>query len=61
MVQKIKCGKCGSTNISLKIDGLVTIYHCHNCNNINAVDVDKELDKMYKKDKKKFLKNEVVS
>jgi len=56
MVKKIKCSKCGSTNISINVGGLVTTYHCHNCNNVNAINVDKELNNMYKKDKKKFLK-----
>ena len=55
MVKKIKCGRCGSIKISINIDTLVTTYRCLNCGNISNVDVDKELEMMYKKDKKKFL------
>ncbi|MFH1209663.1 MAG: hypothetical protein V1663_02650 [archaeon] len=64
MVKKIRCAKCGSTKIFVNVDSLITTYRCNTCGNISTIMVDKELERMYKKDKKKIvkknLKNEIM-
>jgi len=55
IVKKIKCAKCKSTNIYVNVDALITTYKCNNCGNISIIMVDKELEKMYKKEKKKIM------